>query len=199
MFEGNKDINISNCHNFTQQIYLTEEPEKICEFFQLDFSNWINFDSEEKIFNWICSSPFFSKKIYEKLNNKTRRRRDVRPMYGRFIKWMSNLENSNNKIDKYDRRIEAIKYFNLEWKLNDLLELNKVIYERRKKFNGNKIIEKQYLQSNKKLKNFIIKFKKYIIDDNGDFDMWLDNNNSENVDNKLELFYFSIYNKEKNI
>jgi len=193
MFEDNKDIDVSNCHNFTQQIYLTEEPEKICEFFQLDFSNWNNFDCEEKIFNWICSSPFFSKKIYEKLNNKIRHKIDVRPMYGRFINWISNLDECVNNFDKYDYRMEAIKYFNLEWKLNDIINLNKIIYQRKQKFNGNKIMEKEYLQSNKELGDFIIKFKNYIINENGDFDIWLDNNNSESIDNKIKLFV-TIYN-----
>lgn len=180
--------------NFTDQIYLTDEPEKVCEFFQLDYTAWDKLSSETQIFNWICSSPYFSKQIFMDLNNKTKKNINSRPMKIRFIEWLNNLEDSNYKeINKYDRRIEAIKYFNLEWKLKDIFLLNKIIQERKIKFNGNKIIELQALQSNKDLGKFIAKFKSYITDANDNFEEWLDKSSSEEVDVEIKKF-IPVYN-----
>ena len=113
-------------------------------------------------------------------------------MYIRFVKWISSLKDSNN-YQKYDRRMEAIKHFDLEWKLKEIFTLNKIIQERKNKFNGNKIIELQILQSNKELGKFITKFKSYIIDTNGNFNDWLDGSSSEEVDVKIKSFV-PVYN-----
>ena len=187
MFEGKFGISSSNCYNFNEKMYLTEEPSEICNFFKLDYSLWAGLDSEHKIFNWLCSSPYFSKSIYDEVSNKICRNINSRPMYIRFVKWISSLKDSNN-YQKYDRRMEAIKYFNLDGKLGDILRLNKIIQERRDKFNGNKIMEKGYLESNKELGDFIKKFKMYIIEENGDFDKWLDGNSSAIIDDRIKLF-----------
>lgn len=187
MFEGKFGISDSNCYNFNEKIYLTEEPSEICDFFKLDYSKWVGLDSEHKIFNWLCSSPYFSKSIYDEVSNKRSRNINSRPMYIRFIEWMGNLEESNN-FKKYDRRMEAIKYFNLEVKLGDILRLNKIKQERRDKFNGNKIMEKGYVDSNKELGDFIKKFKEYIIGENCDFDKWLDDNSLDIIDEKIKMF-----------
>lgn len=185
MCEDETDLQSSN---FIDQFYLTDEPEKICEFFQLDYSSWSKLSTEHEIFSWVCSSPYFSKQIYKEVNNKTKRNIYRRPMYIRFVEWLNNLDDNYIEIEKYDRRMEAIKYFDLEWKLKDIFTLNKIIQERKNKFNGNKIIELKILQSNKELGKFITKFKSYITDTNGNFEEWLDGSSSEEVDIKINSF-----------
>ena len=119
-------------------------------------------------------------------------------MHNRFINWLEKIDNFNKEFDKHDRRMEAIQYFKLESKLDDIIILNKIIQERKNKFNGNKIMEYNFLESNKQLGDFIVKFKKYIIKNNGNFDEWLDKNSSEIIDSNIKLF-IPVYNTNKNI
>jgi hypothetical protein len=194
----NLNIDLSNCNNFDEKLYLTDDPLKICEFFQLDYSLWDKLNTEIEIFNWICSSPYFTIDIYENINSKKQQQVNTRPMHNRFINWIEKKENSNKQFEKHDRRMEAIQYFKLESKLDDIIILNKIIQERKNKFNGNKIMEYNFLESNKELGDFIVKFKKYIIENNGNFDEWLDKNCSEIIDTNIKLF-IPVYNANKNI
>ena len=71
-------IGISDRPGMSDDLILSKDPRKICEFLGLDFDRWYNrFVSEPDIFAWLCESPFMR-------NIKLDRSRRCREMYLRF-------------------------------------------------------------------------------------------------------------------
>lgn len=178
----NIDSKIFN--DFTESILLTDNPEKICEFFSMRLDLWGNFKLETDIFKWIISCKNFHPYIFVDPNYKIKHKISTRPMFNRFINWIENIP-INQPIEKNCRQIEALGKFNKFKELDKLVKLHKQKYMRKEKFNGNKILELGVIQNPKDLANFIIKFKKQIENEFGSFDNWLDTNDMEQINIKL--------------
>ena len=52
--------------DIADKLELSCDFENICKFFDLDFSLWGNFTSENQIFNWFSKSKYFTKNIFTK-------------------------------------------------------------------------------------------------------------------------------------
>jgi hypothetical protein len=179
------------------KIILTEDPQEICKYLNLDYKKWCDgFDSKESIFKWITNCKFFNKTIYLsiKLNHRDSHRYK-RPFYNEFLNYikynMINLSDSNLEINK-NKQLEALKYFNKMDELNLLIDKNLIKIERKKKFNAKHFIKYGY--EGKELGNIIVKFKKYIEELSlNNFDYWLDNNSEESI---ISYIYFYVNNKK---
>jgi len=172
-----------------EQLYLSDNPITICNFFQWDYSAWGKFSTELEIFQWICSSPYFNPKIFDFLNHNCRHKIITRPMFNRYIQWIEQTKSLySDIIEKKDRQSEAIEYFGIVDKLNQIIKLNQKKQIHKKKFNGKKILDLGLLDDEKKLGEFIKNFKIYIGNKYGIWEDWLDLVSFEQVDQEIILF-----------
>jgi hypothetical protein len=171
------------------KIILSDDPQQICLYLDFNFNKWNNgFENKELIFDWIISSSWFHKDIFNKSKNS-------RPFYNEFYDYILNIKNVRD-LKKENKQIEALKYFNKLELLDKLIENKIKENERKNKFNGSKIIKYGYNGPDVGLE--IIKFRKYInkvkfnndIDDIHLFNKWLDDNNEFDID--FELYNYLI-------
>jgi hypothetical protein len=74
---------ISDRPGMSDDLILSKDPRKICEFLGLDFDRWYNrFEEELEIFAWLCESPFMRKIKFD----RTRRCREMYLRFGEFVK-----------------------------------------------------------------------------------------------------------------
>jgi len=173
--------------DIADKLELSSDFENICKFFDLDFSLWGNFSSENQIFDWIFKSKYFTKNIFINMNSKQRSKL-TKQMYSRFINYIEKLEPKD--IIKYSRQEEAIKYFNAQDKLNQIIELYKIKNDRKLKFSGKKLLELGLINEPKNINIFIQQFKKYINNQlNIDFNNWLDSNTIEKISKEIIDFH----------
>jgi len=180
-----KEYTHIDCESFDfDKIILTEDPQEICKYLNLDYEKWCNgFVCKESIFKWIIDCIFFDKDTYLsiKLNHKDSHRYE-RPFYNEFVNYITyNVLEPELKLEiNKNQQLEALKYFNKIDELNLLIEKNLIKIERKKKFNANHFIKYGY--KGKELGDVIIQFKEYIkILTLNNFDNWLDNNNEETI------------------
>lgn len=165
------------------KIMLTDNVETICEFMNLNYSQWRNgFKNHIEIFEWICASYMYSYKIYTSLDYAHRKRAKLRKFYCDFIEYISIHHPQTPDIIDYTEI--AIERFGIQDKVIRLLNEQKILIDRHTKFNGNFFIEHGYEGKN------IGKCMKYIKDtinekyDN--FENWLDNNSIDNIHSTYE-------------
>ncbi len=76
-------IGISDRPGMSDDLILSKDPRKICEFLGLDFDRWYNrFESEQEIFEWLYESPFMRKIKFD----RSRRCREMYLRFGEFVK-----------------------------------------------------------------------------------------------------------------
>ncbi len=174
-------------------IALTSDPEEICCYLDLDYTKWINgFDTEEKIFDWVKSSKYFTPEIFQSLNSVHRRRVNLRPFYQKFvlsIKGNIEFDLTPNSEISINNQLEAIIYFNKTEELKNLLVKYKINKERKEKFNGNLIMDLGLVDNQQLLGKFISEFKSYINNKfNSGFEEWLDTQTNSQVIDILQNF-----------
>jgi hypothetical protein len=172
-----------------ERIILSKNSEEIFNFIGLKVLQGNDFNKIEDIFEYIISSKYFNKKIFNFLNSAHRKRNDKREMYKKFIEYINKIE-TENKVD-YDRKEvwnSAIIYFNKTTELKSLLleiEKNK---KRKERYNGKLFLkyvknEKEIGLKKKEFENLIIKRNKL-----NNFNDYIDNPNS-NIELDLENFF----------
>lgn len=172
-----------------EKIFLSNNSEEIFNFLGLKVLQVNDFNKIEDIFEYIISSKYFNKKIFNFLNSAHRKRNEKREMYKKFIEYLN--ENDTSNIVDYDIKEvwnSAIIYFNKTNELKNLLleiEKNK---KRKEKYNGKLFLKyvknkKEIGLKKKEFERFIIETKKF-----NDFNDYIDNPNS-NIELDLENFF----------
>lgn len=176
--------------NIGKEIILSNEPKLICEFLGLNYEKWkIGFDTKIEIFEWIASSKYFIKGIFNVENRTDRIRMEKRKMYIEFYKWLwGDVENSNEPKPIFIKiQAHAIEYFNKRKELESIVNEIKINEERKLKYNGKFFIDKGFKKNliSQKMNEFEKNIeKKYSID----FAKWLDSVNIFEVKDELEKF-----------
>lgn len=203
-----KYLNNINDNNFDVRhdigkVYLCNEPIKICEYLDLDYNVWLKIfpkikeNEDNIIYDWIIKSKFFKKEIFYSLNHFHTKRKNMRPFYSNFIKYIKVGEIS--KVTKsygetggiiYDRQIEAIKYFNKDNDLMILINEYKLNKNRSKKFSGRDLIDKFSGLHHNEFSKLIAKFKNYCVTETKsiDWNNFVDLHSREDILCYVELF-----------
>ncbi len=181
---------IENKNNYENlgKIILSEDPNEICIYLDLDYENWKKgFYKNEDIFKWIIKSKYFKKDIFYTLNRDHRIRNEKRSFYKDFIKYIlgdEEIENAKLKIS-INNQLNAIKYFKKEDELIKLIENQKIKLERKDKFNA--YIFKDFGIEDKELGKNIENFKNYIKNKyNTSFEDWIDKNSKTEIVNLIK-------------
>ncbi len=202
-----ENIDSINEENNFGKIVLTNSPEKICEYLDFDYQKWKKgFINNKDIIEWIIKSKYCKKNIFYQ-TNREHRENIKRSFYKLFMDHVSELDEcqiNNDVLKLNNNQLEAIKYFNKEDELNNLIEKFKLNNERKDKFNA--YIFKELGVEDKKLGENIIKFKKYIIEkyylynientmknenENNNlinFEEWIDKNKKEDIKDSIYEF-----------
>ena len=196
------DSNFDVRHNIGK-VYLCNEPIKICEYLDLDYNVWLNIFPNIKenedyiIYDWIIKSKLFKKEIFYSLNHFHRKRKNMRQFYSNFIKYIeveeiSKVTKSNGETGgiKYDKQLEAIKYFNKEDELMIIINEYKLNKDRSNKFNGRDLIDKFSHIHHIEFSKLIQKFKDYcVIQTKSDnWNNFVDKYSREDILSYVELF-----------
>jgi len=121
---------------------LTTKPTEFCNFFDLDYSKRREgFNTQKEMFDWICSSKYFIKGIFQIENMADRDRMETRKVYQNFMSyiWKDKIDTTKPKriyLQKY-----ALQYFNKQKEFDNLIKQVKVLEERKAKYNGKIFIE----------------------------------------------------------
>lgn len=158
-----------------QSILLSNNPEHICLFLELDWKKYLKgFDNLIDIFEWIIQCKYFNMEIFTKINHAQSSRLNKRQMYINFIEYLGIKKDdiTRKSIIKINVQSEAIEFFN---KSDDIkmiktqLETKKVVQS---KFSGKYLAELGY---NGKQIGLILNLLKIYINDNYqmEFDEWI--------------------------
>jgi hypothetical protein len=70
-------------------LILSCNPNKICDFLELDYATWTNgFTSNYDIFKWIMSSKYYDSEIFMKLKSKNSKRRKLNSFTNQFLDYI---------------------------------------------------------------------------------------------------------------
>ena len=140
------------------KINLSQDPEKICEFLNLDYQLYNQgFERTIDIFKLICSSSFFKKEMFSELNRAYKKREKLRPMFQEFLDYLQ-LENDHGLAPIQNLQLQAINFFDKQEELTIIklkLERENII---KSKFNASMFMK--YGFTGKKLGEAIAVFKK---------------------------------------
>jgi hypothetical protein len=181
-----KPIDISRV--IGKDLILTTDPEKICEYFDLDWNKYVGgFENKKEIFDWICISKYFTKGIFQIDNINDKKRMENRPMYQEFMKYIWGDIIDDTKPDKISIQQLSIDYFNKQEELDLIISQAKLLDSRTSKYNGKQFISYGILGKSipPKMKEFEFyienKTKKNFWD-------WIDNVESIDVFNEIGEF-----------
>jgi hypothetical protein len=183
------------------KIMLTHIPLEICKFFGLDYDKYLlGFRDTKEIYDWIITTPYFNKNIFRKLNYDHRKRLEKRVMYIGFLDYIGiskdtiettrSINDSKNGECLENLQNHAIKYFNKEDALDDVLKSIERREEIRRKFNAKLFIDLGV--PNVMLRFYMDGFKNQIGDSN--FDEWV-----LNTDSDLIKYYINRFIEAQNI
>lgn len=186
--------NIGSSSYVYDKIHLTSDLDIICEILGFDKSEWMNISNSNSLFNWLMSSRYYTRDAFTFVPTDKRKRLFLRPLYMEFIRKIG-IENCNdieNKItapSSLELQMHLLERFDKIHILNEINQKIKLERVRREKFNANIFIELGV-----KNKHLSIVMKKFKIStlikfcDYSDFDLWLDSNNKETIDNEIRMY-----------
>jgi hypothetical protein len=174
---------------FGKDILLTNVPKEICDFFGLYYQQWVDgFTTLKQLFDWICSSKYFIKELYQIENSDDKRRMDKRNVYKQFMDyiWGDNAVIVVNKLDKPKIQHYALDYFGKRTTLERMVYEVKLNENRKKKYNGTHFTAFGFSgkEISNKMKQFEIYIEnKYLVE----FKYWLDG--IDTIDTELQTFF----------
>lgn len=174
--------------NIDTKLYLTNKPNEICDFLGLDYKRWLRgFQTQIELFDFICSSKYFIRNIFQIENTDDRSRFERRIIYKNFMDYIWKDDNDTTKPNKVYMQKYAIDYFNKQKELDEIIMKIKLNEEKRNKYNGHLFIEAGIYG-----KEICIKMKEFetIIEKttNKQFNQWLDETDNITVKNMLNEF-----------
>lgn len=185
-------------------VLFSQNMETIFEFLGFDFKRYNEgFDELKDVFDYVVSSKFFEKEIfdYENLNHQNRTRNKKRDSYRKFLEYIESPEiKSNYKFNK-DKNfyLPRINEYFPEVKIYDYIahkrEEHKIKKEIASKFNGIIIMRLKPELKGIELGKFISAFKLQF----ENFDEWVLKTDQERIEQKIIEFYNAkISNDTKN-
>lgn len=194
---GSDVFNLQEEHIFE----LSQEPEAIARFFQLDFFRWqLGFANPTEAYEWLARSIFYNPRHF--ISNEGKLKRHDRPkrkfMTG-FDEYSSIVLESYVEEQKFYNIVDhSLKFFN---KFDEIMagiiliaKQRKLNIERSDKFSGRIFTERGI--SGKEVGKAICEFKEYVVKNfRLEFDEWLDNSDKEHVNEICEQFFEIKYKK----
>lgn len=168
------------------KIILSDNPQEICNFVQLDYNKWKNgFENKKELFNWIINCKYFNKDYFnpEKFNHQYKKNYEKRIYFHQFVDYIFNSE----QITPTSIKLTILDYIIIFNKQNEKDIIDNIIYLHRlykEKFNGHMFID--YVDTTK-INEYKDKFKKYI-SMNEDFNTYLIKNDIEFINNEIKKF-----------
>jgi hypothetical protein len=136
-----------NIHEPSIKIILTNKPEEICEYINIDYLKYKSgYNSLEEIFDAIINCKYFCSSIFKNdtFNHNNRKKSHTRQMFSSFIEYVEHVPiKLSNKDQEYiiKSQKEAIDYFNKQNIIDDeLIKLNRN-KQIKMKFNGKNLID----------------------------------------------------------
>lgn len=177
-----------------KDIILTTKPKEFCDFFGLDYlKRQTGFETENEMFDWVCSSKYFIKGIFQIENQEDRRRMETRNVYQNFMKYIWKDTIDTTKPERIYLQKYALDYFNKQTEFDFIVQEVKIFESRKAKYNGKIFIEHGI--SGKEIPNKMKDFETMIktTKDISNFYDWLDSVNEESV--KAEVTSFLLIKK----
>ena len=154
-------------------------------------------NEDYKIYDWIIKSKFYKQEIFHTLNHFHNNRKNFRPFYRNFIKYI-NVENIIRTTKdhgetggvQFDKQIEAIKYFHKEKEVEQLIHDYNLVKIRNAKFNALDLLNEFSNIDNTRKSKLLLEFKSYCIEvtNSESFENFLDNYNREDILNLVNCF-----------
>lgn len=119
-------------------ISLSKDWNQSLEVLGYDPERWHQgFSSEEEVFEYVVSSPYFDVSFFleENLNHHKRKRQLVRPVYKKFLEWLGRRE-----LPEPEKRDPLELFPWLEGKIEEVEAKKALSKERRLLFNGSKVM-----------------------------------------------------------
>ena len=179
--------------NIGKEILLSTDPEKICSFLGLSHKIWkAGFATKNSIFEWLCSSKYFIRGIFNVENGADRKRMENRKMYVDFMKWLWGGDGTPTEPIPTKKHIQshAIAYFKKQDELDMIVNEIKVREIKKAKYNG------KFFVSNGIKPNLIVQtmnqFEKYVETMyKTEFIKWLDSVDADNVQIQIKNFFLN--------
>ena len=109
----------SVCLETLGEIFLSDCPSEICQFFGLDYSTWVaGFTKKTQIFNWLISSPYFQRDLFMIQSRSTKKQ--LLNDFVQFLKTVSDKTYSDELNPFINLQKTAIEYFD---KLDNYISL----------------------------------------------------------------------------
>lgn len=174
---------------------LSQDPELIARFFQLDFDRWkMGFCSQMEAYEWLARSIFYDPHHFVPNEGKLKRHdKPKRKFMSGFDEYSKIVLESYVGEQKISNIIDySLKFFNkfdeIMLSIKLLAEQRKLNIERSAKFSGKNFIEKGI--SGKKVGKAIAEFKEYVKSNfQLSFEEWLDSSSKEHVEIIFEEFF----------
>jgi len=169
-----------------KKIILLTEPEKICDFINLDYNKWKKgFKTKIDFYNWIIKCKYFNKDDFDinNFNSIYLSKYKKRSHFKNFVNFVNDLEMEPHEKINYS----IDDYINMFHKGNNMETIDKQIYiERmhREKLSAQVFVLYTEPKNINKYKN---NFKEYI-SKNNDIDEWLINNDKEYISNQIKEY-----------
>lgn len=179
------------------EFLITDNFDEALSFLKLDVNRFYKgFNNLNEIFDYVTSTPYFSKKIYaleEGVSSyKSRRRNAQRGTYNSFLNWIEEtdkiLPEYPHTTDKMERLSVIQKTFG-EKLIKSIENTRNIALEKiknKKKVEGEKISEWTGL-TNKALGYLMTNFRNQF-KNKEDYDSWLKENNEDDIKNKILEF-----------
>ena len=154
---------ISDRPGMSDDLILSTDPAKICEFLELDFLEWRRgFGSEGHIFRWLCVSPYIHWVVF----NRSRRARE---MYMRFIDYVKEALEPPKRMPNVPALDAIITYFGKQSEFAEIQKKQADAVKRSEKF-GAHLFSALGDITGRELGQIIAGFKREIP---GDFKAWV--------------------------
>lgn len=173
--------------NIGKEIILTQEPSEICEFFNLNYLSWLSgFSTQLQLFEWIVSSKYFIRGIFQVENGNDKRRMETRKFYINFMSYIWKDE-TEPKPERPKIQMYAINYFNKKDELDLIIKQTKLVETRKAKYNGKIFIDFGFSgkEISVKMKAFELSIEKM---HTMTFYEWLDSTSEDLIKKELEYF-----------
>ena len=121
---------ISDNPNQRDDLILSTDPRKICEFLGLDYPMWkLGFGGECGIFRWLCESPYIHLVDFE----RTKRGRE---MYLRFIEYFKTTQKPPKRMPNVPALDAIITYFGKQLEFAEIQKKQADAVKRSEKFSA---------------------------------------------------------------
>jgi hypothetical protein len=180
--------------NEVVKVTLSQSPEEICAFLGLNFERWGSFTSEVEIFEWVMQSPLYNVSIFANNGNRAHRQQvQHRAMYQHFLEYSLSRVRETKEEEPVPRQCmqrEALRYFQKEEVVVDMLTKASMKASRKAKFSGATLIKLGVSERGPQVALNLERFRLYVKESIAEsFDDWIDSRSAEEVERCVLAFF----------